>query len=119
MLGGARRLLADANYEHGEYGVQARSDHKGAGLGWQLMRIMIEYAHWQGLRVVEGQVLRENRTMLAMCQQLGFSLKTDPDDPSIVNVTLPIQRDGALPRSEKRGRCHLPAGPCRPDAPAR
>ncbi|WP_379654388.1 GNAT family N-acetyltransferase [Pseudoxanthomonas sp. UC19_8] len=88
---GAVRLLADADYDRGEYGILVRSDQKGAGLGWQLMRIMIEYAHWQGLRQVEGQVLRENRTMLAMCQQLGFTLRPDPDDPSIVNVTLPIQ----------------------------
>ncbi|SEM46691.1 acetyltransferase [Pseudoxanthomonas sp. GM95] len=87
---GAVRLLADADYDRGEYGILIRSDLKGAGLGWQLMRIMIEYAHWQGLRMVEGQVLRENRTMLAMCQQLGFTLKPDPDDPSITNVTLPV-----------------------------
>lgn len=87
---GAVRLLADADYDRGEYGILIRSDLKGAGLGWALMRIMIEYAHWQGLRMVEGQVLRENRTMLAMCQQLGFTLKPDPDDPSITNVTLPV-----------------------------
>ena len=87
---GAVRLLADADYDRGEYGILIRSDLKGAGLGWQLMRIMIEYAHWQGLRMVEGQVLRENRTMLAMCRQLGFTLKPDPEDPSITNVTLPV-----------------------------
>lgn len=87
---GAVRLLADADYDRGEYGILIRSDLKGAGLGWQLMRIMIDYAHWQGLRQVEGQVLRENRTMLAMCRQLGFTLKPDPDDASITNVTLPI-----------------------------
>jgi len=87
---GAVRLLADADYDRGEYGILIRSDLKGAGLGWQLMRIMIEYAHWQGLRMVEGQVLRENRTMLTMCRQLGFSLKPDPDDPSITNVSLPV-----------------------------
>jgi acetyltransferase len=87
---GAVRLLADADYDRGEYGILIRSDLKGAGLGWQLMRIMIEYAHWQGLRMIEGQVLRENRTMLAMCRQLGFTLKPDPEDASITNVTLPI-----------------------------
>jgi acetyltransferase len=89
MLGAVRRL-ADANYERGEYAILVRSDLKGAGLGWQLMQIMIEYARRQGLRLVEGQVLRENRTMLAMCRELGFSFKPDPDDPSIVNVTLPV-----------------------------
>ena len=51
---------------------------------------MIEYARWQGLRVVEGQVLRENTTMLAMCRQLGFRIDADPDDATIAIVRLPV-----------------------------
>jgi acetyltransferase len=69
---GAVRLHADADYHRGEYGILIRSDLKGHGIGWRLMAIMIEYAKWLGLDVVEGQVLRENSTMLAMCQSLGF-----------------------------------------------
>ncbi|MCD9030052.1 bifunctional acetate--CoA ligase family protein/GNAT family N-acetyltransferase [Luteimonas sp. BDR2-5] len=87
---GAVRLLADANYDTGEYGIMVRSDLKGAGLGWRLMKIMIEYAHWQGLHTVEGQVLRENTTMLAMCRQLGFSVSPDPDDATVAIVRLPV-----------------------------
>lgn len=87
---GAVRLLADANYDTGEYGIMVRSDLKGAGLGWRLMGIMIEYARWQGLRVVEGQVLRENTTMLAMCRQLGFAITSDPDDATVAIVRLPV-----------------------------
>ena len=92
---GAVRLLADANYERGEYGILVRSDLKGYGIGWQLMRIMIEYAGAIGLRMVEGQVLRENVTMLAMCQHLGFRTEPDPDDPTVVNVTLPVHAEDA------------------------
>ncbi|MDR1075932.1 MAG: bifunctional acetate--CoA ligase family protein/GNAT family N-acetyltransferase [Xanthomonadaceae bacterium] len=92
---GAVRLHADADYDKGEYGILVRSDQKGRGLGWKLMKIMIEYAHWQGLRVVQGQVLRENRGMLGMCEHLGFSLATDPEDPSITTVTLPVQERSA------------------------
>ena len=87
---GAVRLHADANYEKGEYGILVRSDLKGHGIGWKLMQIMIEYAQWQGLKVIEGQVLRENRTMLAMCESLGFTVKLDPDDPTLMNVSLPV-----------------------------
>lgn len=87
---GAVRLHADANYEKGEYGILVRSDLKGHGIGWKLMQIMIEYARWLGLKVIEGQVLRENRTMLAMCESLGFTVKLDPDDPTLMNVNLPV-----------------------------
>ncbi|AKC86389.1 bifunctional acetate--CoA ligase family protein/GNAT family N-acetyltransferase [Pseudoxanthomonas suwonensis] len=87
---GAVRLLADANYERGEYGILVRSDLKGYGIGWQLMRIMIEYAGSIGLKMVEGQVLRENVTMLTMCQQLGFRIRPDRDDATLMDVELPI-----------------------------
>ena len=87
---GAVRLHADANYEKGEYGILVRSDLKGHGIGWTLMQIMIEYAQWQGLKVIEGQVLRENTTMLAMCRQLGFRIDADPDDATIAIVRLPV-----------------------------
>jgi RimJ/RimL family protein N-acetyltransferase len=57
---GAVRLHADADYDRGEYGILIRSDLKGHGIGWRLMAIMIEYAQWIGLNIIEGQVLREN-----------------------------------------------------------
>lgn len=88
---GAVRLLADANYQRGEYGILVRSDLKGHGIGVQLMRIMIEYAGWLGLDEVEGQVLAENRNMLAMCAQLGFNITPDPDEPGLMIVRLPVR----------------------------
>ncbi|WP_066098240.1 bifunctional acetate--CoA ligase family protein/GNAT family N-acetyltransferase [Xanthomonas massiliensis] len=87
---GAVRLHADADYAAGEYGILVRSDLKGHGIGWQLMRIMIEYAHWLGLKTVEGQVLRENRGMLAMCETLGFRMRPDPEDSALMLVSLPV-----------------------------
>jgi len=97
---GAVRLLADADYETGEYAIMVRSDLKGAGLGWALMQTMIDYARWQGLTRIEGQVLRENTTMLTMCRDLGFSIMPDQNDPGIVMVRLDIGSEtGALPAS--------------------
>ncbi|KAF1690144.1 bifunctional acetate--CoA ligase family protein/GNAT family N-acetyltransferase [Pseudoxanthomonas koreensis] len=91
---GAVRLLADANYERGEYGILVRSDLKGYGIGWKLMEIMIEYAGTIGLKAVEGQVLRENSTMLAMCRQLGFRIRPDAEDPTLMDVSLEVGKKG-------------------------
>ncbi len=41
---GAARFFADPDYEKAEYAVLARSDLKGKGLGWVLMRHLIAYA---------------------------------------------------------------------------
>jgi acetyltransferase len=80
---GVVRLHANANYDSGEYAILLRSDVKGRGLGWLLMQLIIEYARAERIAVVEGQVLRENTTMLAMCREFGFEIKPDPDDAEI------------------------------------
>jgi acetyltransferase len=89
MIGGVR-LHADANYETGEYAILLRSDLKGRGLGWTLMEMMIEYARSEGLKCIEGQVLRENTTMLKMCRELGFAIKDDAQDAEICLATLAL-----------------------------
>jgi acetyltransferase len=93
---GAVRLHADANYDHGEYAVLVRSDVKGRGLGYLLMQLIIEYARAEGLQSIEGQVLSENTTMLAMCRELGFGIAADPHDPDTCVVKLALgRRSGA------------------------
>jgi acetyltransferase len=90
MLGVAR-LHADSAYQRAEYAVLVRSDFKGKGLGWTLMQTIIEYARSEGLRTIEGQVLKDNVTMLQMCAELGFRIASDPDDPSVNMVSLDLQ----------------------------
>jgi acetyltransferase len=87
---GVVRLHADANYETGEYAILVRSDLKGRGLGWILMQLMIDYARAEGLRRIEGQVLSENTTMLAMCRELGFTVAADTHDPDTSFVKLEL-----------------------------
>jgi acetyltransferase len=52
------------------------------------MQLIIEYARAEGLQTIEGQVLSENTTMLAMCKELGFGIAADPHDPDTCVVTL-------------------------------
>ena len=80
---GVVRLHANANYDTGEYAILVRSDMKGKGLGWLLMQMILEYSRAEGLKTIEGQVLRENVTMLAMCRELGFDIAIDPNDVDV------------------------------------
>jgi acetyltransferase len=88
---GVVRFFADPDYEKAEYAVLARSDLKGMGLGWVLMRHLIRYARAEGLKALYGTVLRENATMLKMCEELGYVVKRDPDDPMLAAVTLDLK----------------------------
>jgi len=87
---GAVRLHADANYEKAEYAILLRSDLKGRGLGWALMEMIIDYARGEGLKRIDGQILRENTVMLRMCRELGFSIEDDPADANICRARLAL-----------------------------
>jgi acetyltransferase len=88
---GVVRLHADANHQSGEYAILLRSDLKGLGLGWELMQLMLAWARTEGLRTVEGQVLRENHTMLDMAGKLGFEVRPDPGDRDVVLVSRAVE----------------------------
>jgi acetyltransferase len=89
---GVVRLHANANYDTAEFAVLVRSDFKGHGLGWLLMQTMIDYASTEGLKTVEGQVLQDNTTMIAMCRELGFAVMSDPQDPDLYVVKLAVPK---------------------------
>jgi acetyltransferase len=85
---GVVRVHSDSIYQSGEYAILLRSDLKGRGLGWALMQLIIEYARSEGLKTISGDVLQDNSTMLAMCRDLGFEIRTDPAEHDICDVKL-------------------------------
>jgi len=87
---GVVRLHANSNYDTAEYAILVRSDQKGRGLGWLLMKMIIDYARAEGLQAIEGQVLRENTTMLALCKELGFVVTPEANDVAICIAKLSI-----------------------------
>jgi acetyltransferase len=87
---GVSRLHSDSLYETAEYAILICSDLKGKGLGWALMRLLIDYAKAEGLKYLSGQVLHENTTMLAMCRELGFTITNDAHDAGVAIVSLDL-----------------------------
>jgi len=87
---GVVRIHSDSVYEGGEYAILLRSDLKGRGLGWAMMQLIIEYAKFEGLKTISGDVLTENTVMLAMCRSLGFEVRSDPVEHAICNVRLTL-----------------------------
>ena len=85
---GAVRLHLDEPRRRGEYAILVRSDLKGQGLGWELMQLIIAWAKRRGLGSLEGEVLRENTTMIEMCRELGFQIGPAVRDNSAVTAKL-------------------------------
>jgi len=92
---GVARLAADPDYTRAEYAVIVRSDLKGRGIGWALMRHLIRYAESEGLRDLHGDVLAANQRMLKMCRELGFDIAINPEDLSLRKVSLKLPLSAA------------------------
>ena len=86
---GVVRLHDDKDDVNGEFAILMRSQLKGHGLGWLMMKHMIAYAKVRGPKTVQGQVLAENTTMLQMCGELGFH-SADDEERGVKHVTLPL-----------------------------
>ena len=69
---GLVRLKDELDEKTAEFAILVRSRLKGHGVGFLLMRRVIDYAKEKGLRRVYGDVLAENAPMLQMCAELGF-----------------------------------------------
>jgi acetyltransferase len=85
------RIIADPDNERAEYAIIVRHDMTGMGLGVLLMRRILDYARYCGIREIYGDVLQENRTLLKLCEVFGFKKTHSPDELDIVRVTLRLE----------------------------
>jgi acetyltransferase len=87
---GLVRLRDELDETSAEFAILVRSRLKAHGIGWLLMRRMIDYAKTKGLRRVYGDVLKENTAMLQMCAELGF--RAEDMGPEFRRVVLDLER---------------------------
>lgn len=90
QLLGLVRLKDELDEETAEFAILVRSRLKGHGLGWLLMRRVIDYGKEKRLRRIYGDVLAENSAMLLMCAELGF--QQQDRGPDFKRVVLDLRR---------------------------
>jgi acetyltransferase len=95
---GVVRGIFDPDDTTAEFAIIVRSDQKGRGLGHALLEKLVRYCRSRGTREVVGQVLPENRAMLALAEQLGFERRFLPED-HVVEVRLRLD-----PRKQREAR---------------
>ncbi|MGC2414648.1 MAG: GNAT family N-acetyltransferase, partial [Stellaceae bacterium] len=83
---GIAHFFADPDRLSAEYAIAVRSDWQGRGVGYALMNRLIAIARQSGIGELLGEVLRENKPMLAMCRELGFAVSPDPAEPGVMRV---------------------------------
>jgi acetyltransferase len=91
---GVAHIFADPDNLRAEYAIAVRSDWKGRGVGYLLMERLIDIARRRGIGELVGEVLRENKSMLQMCRELGFMIVSQPTDPTIMLVSKKLTENG-------------------------
>ena len=76
-------------YTSAEFAISVRSDLKGQGLGSALLEKLIRYCRGKGTEELTGQVLPDNRPMLALAARHGFAKKRLPGD-DVVELRLSL-----------------------------
>ncbi len=84
------RLIAEPDNERAEYALLVHHEYAGMGIGTRLMRILLAYAKERGISEVYGEILAENRAMLRICDNLGFTHRYSPEDMGVVHVSYAV-----------------------------
>jgi acetyltransferase len=86
---GERSIIALAdltklyNTKKAEVAVVVRDDCQRHGLGFELIRRLVDVARDEGLEDVVATTMTENRGMCAVFRRLGFKLSVDPGDDTV------------------------------------
>ena len=87
---GVGRIFVDEATDSAEFSVLVEQDWSRLGLGALLMQRLVDDCRRRGLAELWGYVLMENRPMLQLCNELGFSQRMMPDEPGTALITLKL-----------------------------
>ena len=93
-VGGGRFVVDDAGSAC-EFSLLVGDDWQGQGVGRRILATLVERAARRGLRQIAGDVLAENRGMIALGRALKFEVMASDEGPAVVRLV----RDLAPPSS--------------------
>jgi acetyltransferase len=85
---GVGRIYVDEAANSAEFSVLVERDWSRLGLGALLMQRLVDDCRRRGLSEIWGYVLLENRPMLQLCKELGFTRRLTPDEPGTTQIAL-------------------------------
>ncbi len=80
---GVARYTVNPDGKSCEFALAVSDKRRNQGIGSRLMEALMEAARNRGIRVIEGEVLADNHSMLSLMRRLGFAVRNSADDPGI------------------------------------
>lgn len=87
-LRGVGRIYVDEAADSAEFSVLVEHGWSRVGLGALLMQRLVDDCRRRGLAEIWGYVLLENRPMLELCRELGFTQRLMPGEPGTAQIAL-------------------------------
>lgn len=83
-------IAAEPDLKSAEVAIAVRSDVKGQGIGWSLLRHACDYAAARGIGRIESIESSQNRAALALETEMGFKARPYGDDSTLTLVTMDL-----------------------------
>ena len=87
---GVGRYVVNPETQSAEFALVIADAWQGKGLGHKLLETLIAHAKEARLQALEGIVLATNKAMLRLALSLGFGLRAEPGDATVVRVRLDL-----------------------------
>ena len=84
---GVARYTTNPDNTSCEFAIVIADDWHHRGLGMHLMNQLMSIARSRDLDFMEGEVLSNNKPMLALAEKLGFRIESDASDPNLKYVS--------------------------------
>lgn len=86
QVGVARCVRDDGAPPNWDFGIVVADAWQGAGLGEVLLGHLMEEAEAKGVAALSSITLPENHRMLALARRLGFTVRREPGDATLMRV---------------------------------
>jgi acetyltransferase len=83
---GVARYAINPDGESCEFALVVADSMRGKGLGHLLMVNLMDVARSKGLKIMEGEVLNNNHSMLKLMERLDFTVASNPEDDTLKTV---------------------------------
>jgi acetyltransferase len=87
---GVARYITLPDEDSCEFAIVVSDEWQGKGVARRLFQCLIDIARDRRIKVMTGITLRENTRMIDLSRSLGFTTRSDADEPELVRMTLAL-----------------------------
>jgi acetyltransferase len=87
---GVARYVINADRESCEFALVVADKWHNRGIGTRLMTALIDAARARGLKIMNGEIMGDNKNMLQLVKKLGFSIDRSAEDMSLLSAEITL-----------------------------